>query len=182
MTSITATLQKLTEPDLRELILKLASQDKSKTLLASAHRLALSILERNRAEQEQGQDKDPAQQQRPGARYMLSTPLPKVASADLRELARGEGAWSSTATRTASEAIFLPDSINPDGSVTGRYSWTCCGSDGAASAGCVSTASVPRDRQMRVLSNLGFMVGLRALPTTPTPGPYADSKTSSYFG
>ena len=40
---------------------------------------------------------------------------------------------------------------------------------------------MPRDRQMRVLSNLGFMVGLRALPTTPTPGPYVGSKTS-YFG
>ena len=88
MTSITADLEKLTPDDLRELILKLASQDKSKTLLAAAHQLALSILERNRAEQEQ--EKDLGQQ--PGARYMrlkLSTPLPKVASADLRKLAQG---------------------------------------------------------------------------------------------
>ncbi|KAK6845988.1 hypothetical protein PG987_001176 [Apiospora arundinis] len=88
MTSITTTLEKLSEGDLRELVLKLASQDKSKTLLASAHQLALAILEHNRAEQEQ--EKDLARQ--PGARYMrlkLSTPLPKVASADLQELAKG---------------------------------------------------------------------------------------------
>ncbi|KAK7943535.1 uncharacterized protein PG986_012648 [Apiospora aurea] len=216
MTSITADLNKLTQSDLRELVLKLASQDKSKTLLASAHQLALAILERNRAEQER-------EVQEGGARYMrlkLSTPLPKVASADLRELAQGEGGleqyrdkdgqfvyhtgkWPGTlgsrdrtipsalvpaSNRSLAlthlhrkgEAIFFPDSINPDGSVLGRYNWTCCGSDGAISAGCVSTNAVPRDRQMRVLSNMGFMVGLRALPTTPTPGAFPDGKTS-YF-
>lgn len=88
MTSIAADLEKLTECDLRELVLKLASRDKSKTLLASVHQLVLSILERNHAEQEQ--ENDLARQS--GARYMrlrLSTPLPKVASADRREPAQG---------------------------------------------------------------------------------------------
>lgn len=86
MTSITADLEQLTEGDLRELVLKLAGRDKSKTLLASAHQLALAILERNRAEQAA----EPDRAQQPGARCMrlkLSTPLPKVASADFRELA-----------------------------------------------------------------------------------------------
>lgn len=88
MTSIAADLEKLTEGDLRELVLKLASQDKSKTLLASAHQLALAIRERNLAEQAEGLD----QAHQPGAHHMrlkLSTPLPRVASADFRELAKG---------------------------------------------------------------------------------------------
>ncbi|KAK8879162.1 hypothetical protein PGQ11_000456 [Apiospora arundinis] len=188
MTSITTTLEKLSEGDLRELVLKLASQDKNKTLLASAHQLALAILERNRAEQEQ--EKDLARQ--PGARYMrlkLSTPLPQVASADLQELAKGfSGVGGLEQYRDAEgkfvyhtgEAIFFPDSIDLDGSVTGRYNWTCCGGDGAASPGCVTSDAVPRDRQMRILSNMGFMVGLRALPATPTPGALPDTK-ASYF-
>ncbi|KAK6854115.1 hypothetical protein PG995_009208 [Apiospora arundinis] len=184
MTSITTTLEKLSEGDLRELVLKLASQDKSKTLLASAHQLALAILERNRAEQEQ--EKDLARQ--PGARYMrlkLSTPLPKVASADLQELAKGFSGVGGTGAvprcgGQVREAIFFPDSIDLDGSVTGRYNWTCCGGDGAASPGCVTSDAVPRDRQMRILSNMGFMVGLRALPATPTPGALPDTK-ASYF-
>ncbi|KAK8069948.1 hypothetical protein PG994_006564 [Apiospora phragmitis] len=197
MTSITADLAKLSEGDLRELILKLAGQDKSKTLLASAHRLALSILERNHAEQEQAKDLAQPQQQSGGgggggARYMrlqLSTPLPKVASADVGELAIGgtdDGGLEQYRDKDGKfvyhtgEAIFFPDSINVDGSVTGRYNWTCCGFDGAANVGCVSTEAVPHDRQMRVLSNMGFMVGLRALPATPMPGAHPDSKTS-YF-
>ncbi|KAK7932007.1 hypothetical protein PG985_002719 [Apiospora marii] len=188
MTSITADLEKLTEGDLRELVLKLASQDKSKTLLASAHRLALAILERNRAEQAE----DPGRAEQPGARFMrlkLSTPLPKVASAGFHELPKGatsdggieqyRDAGGKFVYHTG-EAVFFPDSINVDGSVIGRYNWTCCGSDGAASKGCVATETVPRDRQMRVLSNMGFVVGLRALPATPTPGANPDSRTS-YF-
>ncbi|KAK7992627.1 hypothetical protein PG996_012345 [Apiospora saccharicola] len=190
MTSITADLDQLTQDDLRELVLKLAAQDKSKTLLASAHQLALAILERNRAEQAEKPDRP----WRPGARQMrvkLSTPLPRVASADFRELTAKDASSSGGGLDQyrgedgkfvyhTGEAIFFPVTINVDGSVIGRYNWTCCGSDGAVSQGCVSSDAVPRDRQMRILSNMGFMVGLRALPATPTPGANPESKTS-YF-